>query len=279
MRSIGGRRPRRNRWKKTEAAGRIFTVDSAGATEVVATGLAWRNQVCQQVFEEAAVDCARALAAWSNSRNGQRRGKPVGFPRFKRKNSGHTSFRLRNRHRRNRQPAVRIGEGVARSVKLPGVGVIRVHDDTRPLRRLLANNRAEIRYATVSYRGGRWWVSLNVEAADLHPAEWHRARESDDHDGWVGVGRGLSTFLVAATADGCQVARIDSPPRASANGLPRQRRLAKALSRKQKGSQNRKDAVARLRRHHRHVRNVRDHFLHQVSNELVRPTTGSSSKT
>jgi putative transposase len=52
--------------------------------------------------------------------------------------------------------------------------------------------------------------------------------------------------------------------------MRRQRQLAKALSRKQKGSHNREDAAARLRRHHRHVASVRRHFLHQVSNALVK---------
>jgi putative transposase len=49
-----------------------------------------------------------------------------------------------------------------------------------------------------------------------------------------------------------------------------QRRLARSLSRKRKGSHNHKDAAARLSRHHRHVANVRRHFLHQVSNALVK---------
>ena len=52
--------------------------------------------------------------------------------------------------------------------------------------------------------------------------------------------------------------------------MKRQRRLAKSLSRKQKGSHNRRDAAARLGRHHHRVANVRRHFLHQVSNELVK---------
>ena len=45
-----------NAWKKTEDAGRVFAVDTDGDAEIVVTGLAWRREVCQQVFEEAAVD-------------------------------------------------------------------------------------------------------------------------------------------------------------------------------------------------------------------------------
>jgi len=145
-----------------------------------------------------------------------------------------------------------------------------VREDTRRLRRMLAKDRAKICFATLSNRGGRWWLALNVEASDLHPGHLHPARDDADRSGWVGVDRGLSVFLVAATADGVEVARVDNPPKALATGIQRQRRLAKSLSRKQKGSHNRRDAAKRLGRHHRRVRNIRMHFQHQVSNELVK---------
>ena len=259
-----------NTWKKTDAAGRTFAVDTDGVIEIRVTGLAWRTEVCQQVFEEAAVDCGRALAAWADSRMGKRPGRRVGFPHFKKKNAAIPSCRVRNRHRNGIWHAIRVGEGRARSVTVPGLGVIRVHDDTRPLRRLLAKDRAKVHFATVSYRAGRWWVSLNVEASELHSAHRHPARPSSDHGGWVGVDRGLSAFLVAASADGRQLERVDDPPRALARGIQRQRRLARSLSRKQKGSRNRYRAAAKLSRHHHRVRNIRRHFLHRVSGELVK---------
>lgn len=219
------------------------------------------------MFEEAAVDCGRGLKAWSDSRSGKRRGKRVGFPRFKKKTATVPSFRLRNKHRKGQAPAIRVGDDDRpRSVTLPGVGQITVHDDTRRLRRMLAKGRAKICFATVTERGGRWWVSLNVEAADLQ----HRTRATADDGGWVGVDRGLSAFVVAATADGTEVARISDAPKALATGMLRQRRLAKSLSRKKKGSHHRHDAAARLRRHHHYVANVRRHFLHRVSNQLVK---------
>ena len=102
------------------------------------------------------------------------------------------------------------------------------------------------------------------------PARQHPSRDRDDASGWVGVDRGLSAFLVAARADGAEVARVIDAPKALAAGMKQQRRLAKSLSRKKKGSDNRKDAAAKLGRHHHHVANVRRHFLHQVSNELVK---------
>jgi putative transposase len=52
--------------------------------------------------------------------------------------------------------------------------------------------------------------------------------------------------------------------------MKQQRRLSKSLSRKKKGSHNRTDAAARLGRHHHRVADMRRHFLHQVSGELVK---------
>jgi putative transposase len=259
-----------NTWKKAEDAGRVFIVDTGGVIEAVVTGLAWRSEVCQQVFEEAAADLGRGLKSWSDSRSGARKGNKVGFPRFKKKTGAAPSFRLRNKHPKGRLEAIRVGDNNRpRSITLPGIGQIRVHDDTRRLRRMLAKGRAKICFATITHHAGRWWVSLNIEAADLHPAHQHPTRDPD-HGGWVGVDRGLSAFLVAATADGGEVARIADAPKALAAGMKQQRHLAKKLSRTKKGSVNRRQATAKLGRHHYHVANVRRHFLHQVSNELVK---------
>jgi putative transposase len=260
-----------NAWKKTEDAGRVFIVDTHGVTENVVTGLAWRTEVCQQVFEEAAADLGKGLKSWSDSRSGKRKGKRVGFPRFKKKAGAVPSFRLRNKHPKDKPPAIRVGgDNRLRAITLPGIGQIGVHDDTRRLRRMLAKGRAKICFATITHHAGRWWVSLNIEAADLHPPHQHPARHPEDGGGWVGVDRGLSAFLVAATADGGEVARIADAPKALAAGMKQQRHLAKKLSRTKKGSVNRRQAAAKLGRHHHHVANVRRHFLHQVSNELVK---------
>ncbi|MFJ9364832.1 RNA-guided endonuclease InsQ/TnpB family protein [Nocardia sp. NPDC101769] len=194
-----------------------------------------------------------------------------GDRRFKRKNSTTPSFRLRSKISKSGRAGIRIGDnGIPRSVTLPGIGTIRVREDTRHLRRMLANQRTKILYTTVTFRAGRWQLSVTIEAADFHPAVRHRLRAADDDTGWVGVDLGLSNFLFAATADSTKVARIDNPPKPLAAGLRQQRWLAKSLSRKQKGSRNRKDAAARLAQHHHHVANVRRHFLHQVTNTLAK---------
>ena len=261
-----------NAWKRSAAAGRLMVVDSTGSIEVVVTGLRWRGEVSAQVFEEAAVDLGHGLAAFTASRRGTRRGRKVGFPRFKRKGRTVASFRLRQKPSGSRS-AIRVGDpvdgGGPRSVRLPGVGVLKVREDTRRLRRMLHNGRASILSATVTHRDRGWQISLTVQAADLHPAVCHPTRPVGDDTGWVGVDRGLMVYAVAATADGREVLRVDDPPRPLRTGAARTRRLSRQVSRKQSDSAGRREAVERLRRQHTRIRRVRDRFVHEVANRLV----------
>jgi putative transposase len=138
-----------NAWKRSEAAG----VDEDGHV-----GLHWRDQVCQQVFEEAAVDLGRALGAFSDGRKGKRRGRRPGFPQFKHKSSARQSFRIRNK-----SCSIRLGDEEApRSLTLPKLGQIAVREDTRKLRRMLRSGRAKIWFGRCR-EAGRWKVSLSVE--------------------------------------------------------------------------------------------------------------------
>lgn len=253
-----------NSWKRSEAAGRVIAVDSAGDAEVAVTGLRWRTEVSAQVFEEAAVDLGKALAAFSDSRKGSRAGRRVGFPRFKKKGKAAESFRLRNKDPKRGKPCIRLGDnGLVRSVTLPGIGAVKVHDDTRRLRRMLATGRGKILFATLSHRGGRWFVSLNVEAADLQTARQH-----NEGGEWVGVDRGLHDLAVAADDNGAEVARFAHPKHLK-TAMARQRKLARAVTRKKKGSSNRRRAAQRLGKHHLTVRNRRHHALHEIANVLT----------
>lgn len=199
-----------NRWKRSEAAGRMFAVGADGTITKQVTGLAWRHEVSAEVFEEAAVDLGRALAAFSDSRSGTRMGHKIGFPRPKRKGRCKDSFRLRNRTRQIGRCSIRIGEDLPRSVVLPTIGTIRVYDDTRRLRRLLrpvkqfdshtgeelVAPRARILFATVACRADRWYISLTVHAPDLHAQRRHQSHGGRSQNGFVGVDRGNCELVV-----------------------------------------------------------------------------------
>jgi putative transposase len=160
--------------------------------------------------------------------------------------------------------------------------VVRVHDDTRRLRRLLrpvteldpgtgqprVAPRAKVLFATVSRHGSRWYVSLNVQAPDLHANRRHLPRPAGDDYGFVGLDRGLIAFAVAATADGTEVGRFTAPMPLR-RGMVRLRRLSHRASATLPRSRNRAKAVRRLSRQHARIADVRRHFLHGVSSQLV----------
>jgi putative transposase len=272
-----------NAWKKSEDAGRVFVAAPDGTIIKQVTGLCWRQEVSAQVFEEAAVDLGHALAAYGSARTGMCGNRRVGFPKRKRKGRCRDSFRLRNKRQKGGGHLIRVGEGHPRTVTLPRIGTVRVHDDTRRLRRLLRpveqvhpesgertlDSRAKILYATISRHGTRWYVSLNLQAPDLHPARRHPRPSGGRHGGWVGIDRGLGVFAVAATAEGVEVGRFQSP-KPLARRLGRLRRHSRALSRTTKGSRNRAKAVRRLSREHARVVNLRRSFLHEVSSQLAK---------
>jgi putative transposase len=246
-----------NAWKLTDAAG----VDETGKP-----GLAWRAEVCQQVFEEGAVDLGNALAAFTAGRKKTRRGKPARFPRFKRKATDRASFRMRNKGVGIRS-AIRVGVGAPRSIRLPKLGELAVRESTRPLRRMLRNGRAKILFATVSLRSdGRWRVALNVEAVEFHPARRHADVEAAPI---VGIDRGLITFAVVANATGTDVEHIESPRplRAAMRAL---RKKSKAVSRKKGGSRNRQRARIALAKKHARIASVRRDFVHRASSQLAK---------
>jgi putative transposase len=269
-------------WKKTEDAGRVFVVAPDGTTTKQVTGLPWRHQVAAQVFEEAAVDLGRALAAFTQARAGRRKGPPVGFPRRKRKGHSRDSFRLRNRQGKSGTFRIRVGESHPRSVTLPRIGTVRVHDDTRRLRRLLRPvtrsdpdtgqpvvvPRAKVLFATIIRHGSRWYVSLNVQAPDFHLHRHHPHLAGHDQS-YVGVDRGLATFAVAATSDGAEVGRFMAP-KPLTQRLGRLRRHSQALSRSKPRSRNRAKAARRLSREHARIADLRRSFLHDVSGQLAK---------
>jgi putative transposase len=270
-----------NAWKGSEAAGRVFSVARDGVTTKRVTGLAWRQNVSAQVFEEAAVDFGRALAAYGQAKVSK--GQRVGFPRRKRKGRCRDSFRLHNKQNKSGTSVIRIGDRHPRSVTLPKIGTIRVHDDTRRLRRLLRPVEqmdpetgqpkvaplATVLFVTCSRHGSRWYISINVRAPDFHPERRHPLGLDDDSSGFVGVDRGLAVFAVAATAQGTEVGRYNAPKPLKGN-LARLGRRSRAASRTKPRSRNHMKAIRRLSRQHARINRVRRSFLHEVSSQLVK---------
>jgi putative transposase len=113
----------------------------------------------------------------------------------------------------------------------------------------------ELRNASVTHERGRWFVSLQVEQPDVLPAAGLQPT--------LGIDLGVALF--AATSDG----RCIEPLNALKQQARRLRRAQRAVSRKTKGSRNRRRAVDRLGRLHARIAAQRNDWLHKLTTGLA----------
>jgi len=134
-------------------------------------------------------------------------------------------------------------------IQIPKLGWVRMKKGLRFQGKILS--------ATISTRGERWFVSLNVELLEeVQPLP--KTKQS--------IGLDLGITHLATLSDGTKI----QAPRPLKNYLKKLRRLNKSLSRKQKGSNNRAKAKAKLSRLYYRISNIRKDFLHKLTTELVR---------
>jgi putative transposase len=213
--------------------------------------LAWWEQNSKCVYQEAFRDLDRALGDFIKSKRGERKGRRLGFPRFKKRGRCRDSFRF--------------STGVLRcagaAVTLPRLGTIRTHESTRKLGRRLDNGTARVLSATVSRTAQRWFVSFIVEVERAAPER--RARPGSA----AGIDLGVRTLLTAVDDTGKIIAVPGPKPlRASLRNL---RRASRVHARKQPGSANRRKSAARLARLHARVASVRADALHKATTGLA----------
>jgi putative transposase len=157
--------------------------------QVKPTAAPWWGEVSKEAFNTGLDTLSRALNNWQASRSGDRKGRRVGFPRFKSRNRSRMSVRFTT-------GAIRI-EADRRHVVLPRLGRIRTVESTRKLARRIEAGSARILSATVTYAGSRWFCSFQVEVcrATGRPAHVPRAA------GTVGVDAGVKHLAVLSTGE------------------------------------------------------------------------------
>jgi putative transposase len=131
--------------------------------------------------------------------------------------------------------------------RLPKLGWLRLRQ-SRPVPGTLKN-------ATVTQERGRWFVSLQVELPDVLPAAGLAPT--------LGIDLGVALF--AATSDGQRVEPLNALKRQARRLKHAQRRV----SRKVKGSRNRRKAIDRLGRLHARIAHQRADWLHKLSTQLA----------
>jgi len=201
----------------------------------------WMYEVSKCAPQEALRNLDSAFAQFFRraelKQQGKLRGK-VGYPQPKTRKHGLGSFRLTG-------TIVVFPE----AIQLPRLGRLRLKE------RGYLPTSARILSATVSEQAGHWYVSVLVEQEHLI---------SPNSGPTVGVDLGVKTL--ATLSDGT----TEPNPRHLKSCLRKIKRFQQAVSRKQKGSGNRRKAVRRLANLHRKVANQRANTLHQLTSRLAK---------
>lgn len=200
----------------------------------------WMAETPKSVVQQAIKNLGTAYQNFFASCSGKRSGPKMSPPDFKCKDKSRQSARLDN------GPGTFSFDGGR--VKLPKIGWVKCFESLRLEGKPLS--------ATLRYEAGRWFVAVQVELPDPAPAEQGKPS--------VGVDLGLTSTVALSTGE-----KYDSPkPLRSA--LERLRRLGRWVSRKVKGSQNRKKAARLLGRQHWRIAQIRKDWQHKTTTVIAK---------
>ena len=208
------------------------------------TGKPWWPENSKESYNSGLESLADALKNFSKSRKGQRKGRRMGFPRFKSKDGTMPRFAYTT-------GSFGIIDHDPYALRLPRIG--RVHCMENVSKRV---NGAKVLRMSVSRRGGRWQASLTVERAD-------RPVPSPPKGGSVGIDLGVKEL--ATLSDGTVIHN----PHALKSNLRRLKKAQRNLSRKRKGSNRRRKARAQVARLYARVANLRSDALNKTTTMLA----------
>lgn len=207
-------------------------------------GEPWWAENSKEAYSYGLESLAKGLSNWSKSRKGDRKGRRVGFPKFKSKNKTTPRFAYT-------AGGFGLIDGDPKAIRLPKIG--RVHCMENVAERV---GDAKVLRMTISQRAGRWYASLTVEREDK-PVK--RAPKC----GTVGVDLGVKTL--ATLSDGTVIEN----PRYLRKSERKLKKAQQELSRKTKGSNRRAKEKATVARIHDRVANQRLDAIHKLTTWLA----------
>ncbi|WP_239087080.1 RNA-guided endonuclease InsQ/TnpB family protein, partial [Catellatospora methionotrophica] len=202
---------------------------------------AWLAQVSAVVLQQALADLNSAYRNFFSSVTGRRKGRKVGPPRFRSRKDNRQAIRFTKNSR------FRVCDNGR--LRLPKIGDLRVRWS-----RSLPCDPSSV--TVIRDAAGRYFASFVVTAGvdqTLPPVACE-----------VGIDLGLTHFAVLS--DGTKV----TAPKFLRRAARKLRRLQQALSRKQKGSANRRKAVVKVAVAHARVADTRRDWQHKLSTTIIR---------
>lgn len=215
---------------------------------VSADGVPWWRENSKEAASSGLRALASALSNWSKSRKGKRKGRRVGFPKFKSKDRETPRFSYST----SGPGTGGLIKGDPKALWLPRIG--RVHCMENVTARV---DGVRVVRMTISRRAGRWYAALTVERDEPTMRQTPKG-------GAVGIDLGIKDL--ATLSDGTVIPN----PHSLKTGERQLRRAQKALSRKKMGSKRRAKARERVARLHAHVANRRNDTLHKLTTMLSR---------
>ena len=207
-------------------------------------GETWWQENSKESYSYGLESLAKGLSNWSKSRKGDRKGRKVGFPKFKSKDRATPRFAYT-------AGCFGLVKGDPKALKLPRIGRVHCMEDVA---KRVGDGR--VLRMTISQYAGRWYASLTVERDD-------KPVMKPPKGGAVGVDLGVKTL--ATLSDGTVIEN----PRYLKKSEGKLKRAQQALSRKVKGSNRRAKARAKVARLHAHVANQRQDGLHKLTTWLT----------
>ena len=202
------------------------------------------NDVDSLVLMNARRHFEQAMKNYFESKQGKRKGKYVGFPKFKSKHKSKNAFQT-NSVNGNIVILTDTNE-----IKIPKIGKIKAR-----LHRLPMDNGKIILATVTQGSDGKYAISIVIEYADMKPE-----RTIDPNNlKVVGLDMSLSNFVISSDEedDDTRTKYI----RQYRKNEKRLARLNRRLSKKQKGSNNREKARKVLSKTHSHIANCRKDFV------------------
>ncbi len=219
----------------------------------------WWPENSKECYASGIADAVTALNNWKSSGNGTRKGKRVGFPRFK--------------SVRKDRPRVRFTTGTMRfdrdrrTIVLPVIGALRSMENTRRVQRHLAAGRGRILNMTLSEQWGRLFVSVNYSVRTPNAG---LAPKNPSVRAGVDLGlRTLATVSAIDTVTGEQAVTEYPNPAPLRASLRERRRTGRQLSRRIPGSRGWMSAKAKLTRLDRRCVHLRREVTHRLTTELA----------
>ncbi|NEP04466.1 MULTISPECIES: RNA-guided endonuclease TnpB family protein [unclassified Okeania] len=197
----------------------------------------WLSEVSNIPLQQSLNDLNQAYQNFFKSTRGQRKGKPIKPPQFKRRKSRQTA--------RFTKGGFKVGQ---HKVYLAKIGKLKI-----VWSRELPGSPSSV--TVIKDSANRYFLSFVVE---IQPEILPQTDNS------VGIDLGIKTF--ATFSDGTKV----DAPKPLKKRIKKLRKLSKSLSHKTKGSKRYEKARIRVAKFHAKLKDTRTDFLHKLSTEIIR---------